>query len=194
MIWNDMRKAGYPYLAAALALLLLAAALFLSSGRGLGVSGRKAEVLNREMEFVGGLHNSLYYLDRAKWGWLEEKNKSEQDVPTMEDLAPYLGEWTNHIARFMALGITYRITSLDEPQSDVATLTRDLRFRRGIGRFYRAGTSYCIRTRWAHPRSHNQDLLAAVLFVLGMGNLLVFVMKRIGIRRRRAETLHQQSA
>ncbi len=194
MIWNDMRKAGYPYLAAALALLLLAAALFLSSGRGLGVSGRKAEVLDREMEFVGGLHNGLYYLDRAKWEWLEERNKSEQDVPTMEDLAPYLGEWTNHIARFMALGITYRIASLEEPQSDVATLTRDLRFRKGVCRFYAAGTSYGLHTRWTHPRSHKQDLLAAVSCVLGTGSLLVFAVRRVRIRRIRTETLHQQGA
>jgi hypothetical protein len=123
----------------------------------------------------------------------------------MEELAPYLGEWTNRIARLMTLGITYRITSLEEPQSDVATLTRDLRFRSGYCRLYSAGTRYCLHTGWAHPNSgvtsssraffiDNQGLLAAALGVLGLGNLLVFVVKRIVIRRTRAETPHEQGA
>jgi hypothetical protein len=190
LIQNDMRKPGYVNLTVALVLLLLAVILFLSSGRGSGG-------LNSEKVFIAALHNSLYYLDQAKWQWLEEKQKSEQDVPTMEELAPYLGDWTNHIKRFVALGISYKITSMEEHQSDVATLTRDLRFRSGICRFYRAGTSYCIRTHWSHPPSsattsfralyfQNQYLLAAGLFVFAMGNLLAFVVKRIGIWKRRA--------
>jgi hypothetical protein len=193
-----MRRAGSIYLKLGLALLLLAAITFLSPAFVTGILGS-------EKVFIAGLHNSLYYLDRAKSQWLEEKNKLEPDVPTMEELAPYLGEWTNHIARFITLGITYRITSMEEPQSDVATLTRDLRFRSGYCRLYRAGTRYCLHTGWAHPVSgitsssrafyiNNQELLAAALGVLGVGNLLVFVFKRIGIRRRRAEIPHQQGA
>ena len=66
------------------------------------------------MGLVGGLHNSLYHLDQAKWKWMEEKHKTDHDVPTMEDLAPYLGEWTNHIARFIALGVSYKISPISE--------------------------------------------------------------------------------
>jgi hypothetical protein len=121
-----------------------------------------------------------------------EKHKTEHDVPTMEDLGPYLGDWTNHITRFVTLGITYKITPISEmdPQSDIATLTSDLRFQRGFCRFYPAGTSYCIHTGWTFPQSsttnsfrafyiNNQYLLAAALCVLAVGNLLVFVIKRM---------------
>ena len=81
-----MRKTGYGYLAVAPALMLLAVFVFLPSGAGSGA-------LPREMAFTGGLHNTLYYLDQAKWKWAEEKHKSEGDIPTMEDLAPFLGDW-----------------------------------------------------------------------------------------------------
>lgn len=110
----------------------------------------------------------------------------------MEDLTPYLGDWTNHIKRFITLGIDYKITPVSEmePQSDVATLTRDLRFQRGFCRFYPAGTRYCIHTGWAGPEFgsaswfpafyfNNRELLAAALFMLAMGNLLVFVIRKI---------------
>jgi hypothetical protein len=138
---------------------------------------------------MAGLHNSLYYLDRAKEQWANEKHKSEVDTPSLPDLMPYLGHWKDTIARFTALGITYRITSMAETQSDVATLTRDLRFRSGICHFYPAGTSYGLLAGWTHPRSsttssfralliNNQYLLAAALCVLAMGNLLVFVVKK----------------
>ena len=180
-----MRKTGSGYLAVTLALLLLAVFVFLPSGAGPGA-------LPREMGFTGGLHNSLYYLDQAKWKWMEEKHKTEHDVPTMEDLAPYLGEWTNHIARFVALGVTYKITPISEiePQSDVATLTRDLRFQIGFCRYYRAGTSYCLHTGWAFPPydteswfvafyQNNRGLLVMALFALAIGNLLIFAIKKI---------------
>jgi hypothetical protein len=193
-----MRRAGSVYLKLGLALLLLAVIAFLSPAFVPGT-------LNSEKVFMARLHNSLYYLDQAKWEWLEKMNKSEQDIPTMEELTPYLGEWTNRIARLITLGITYRITSFEERQSDVATLTRDLRFRSGYCRLYRAGTRYCLHTGWAHPKSgvtssprsfytNNQGLLAAALGVLGMGSLLVFVVKRIGIRRTRAEIPHERGA
>src|SRR6202044_1783566 len=110
-----------------LAFFLLAVIVFLPSGAGPGA-------LPREMAFWGGLHNCLYYIDEAKMKWMDEKHKKEGDVPTMEDLAPYLGEWTNHISQFVAWGVTYKITPISEmkPQSDVATLTHDVRFQIGF--------------------------------------------------------------
>jgi hypothetical protein len=180
-----MRKSGSAYLVAALALLLLAVFIFLPAGAGPGA-------LEREMGFWGGLHNSLYYLDQAKWKWMEEKHKSEGDVPTMEDLAPYLGEWTNHIARFVSWGVTYKITPISEmeSQSDVATLTRDLRFQRGFCRYYRAGTTFSLHGGSKFPPydtkswfmafyQNNRGLLVIVLFALAVGNLLMFVIKKI---------------
>ncbi|MBI5387165.1 MAG: hypothetical protein HZA90_21055 [Verrucomicrobia bacterium] len=179
-----MRKAGYVSLALALSLLLLAGILFLvAQGPG---------ALDSEKVFMAELHNSLYNIDLAKFKWVEEKHKSEQAVPTMEDLAPYLGDWTNRIQRLITLGINYRITPISEmePQSDIATLTRDLRFRAGICVFYRAGTQYSLHNGWAHSESGNAswlrpfyivrpDFLAIVLFVLAMVSLLVFIIKRI---------------
>jgi hypothetical protein len=180
-----MRKSGYGYLAFALAFLLLAVFIFLPSGAGPGA-------LDREMGFWGGLHNSLYHLDEAKMKWMDEKHKAEGDVPTMEDLAPYLGEWTNHIARFVALGVTYKITPISEmePQSDVATLTHDLRFQRGFCRYYRAGTSYSLHGGHVTPPydtkswfmafyQNNRGLLVIVSFALAIGSLLAFVITKI---------------
>ena len=180
-----MRKAGFGYLVAGLALLFLAVFVFLPSGAGPGA-------LPREMGFWGGLHNSLYNLDLAKMKWLEEKHKTEGDLPTMEDLASYLGEWTNHIAQFIAWGVTYKITPISEmeSQSDVATLTRDVRFQIGFCRYYRAGTSYSLHGGYVFPPydtkswfvafyQNNRGLLVIVLFALAIGNLLVFVIKKI---------------
>jgi len=177
-----MRKACYVKLMVAIALLLLAVILFLSSRLGPGA-------LDSEKHFIAGLHNSLYYLDLAKRQWAEKYHKSEQEVPTMKDLTPYLGNWTNGIEGLVALGINYRITSMAEPQSDVATLTRDLRFRSGTP-LYRAGTSYCLQTRLVYPEPtitssfrafyiNNQALLAAALFMLAAGNLLLFVIEKM---------------
>ena len=192
-----MRRSGHGYLAVALALLLLAVFVFLPSGAGPGA-------LPREMDFWGGLHNSLYNLDLAKMKWIEEKHKTEGDLPTMEDLAPYLGEWTNHIARFTALGVTYKITPISEmePQSDVATLTRDLRFQIGFCRYYRAGTSYSLHGGSVFPPydtkswfvalyQNNRGLLVLVLFSLAVGNLLVFVIKKIQNLRKVSKVKHE---
>jgi hypothetical protein len=178
-----MRKPGWPHLVVALGLLSVATIIFLPSGAGPGA-------LDSEKAFDAEFHNSLYYLDRAKWRWAEEMHKSEQDVPTMKDLAPYLGDWTNRIGRLAALGIDYKLTPLFEmqPQSDVATLTRDLRFQRGFSRFYPAGTSLCLNTGWARPQSgstssflafyhDNRGLVSAVFFLLAIGNLLLFVLR-----------------
>jgi hypothetical protein len=125
-----MRRAGYLSLTVGLALLLLAVLLFSPSGAGPGA-------LDSEKVFMAELQSSLYHLDQAKQQWADEKHKSEQDIPTMEDLTPYLGDWKNRIGRLVKLGINYKFTPVleMEPQSDVATLTRGLRFQRGYGRF-----------------------------------------------------------
>jgi hypothetical protein len=180
-----MRKTSFAYLVVALALLLLAVFILLPSGAGPGA-------LDREMGFWGGLHNTLYHIDVAKLQWMDEKHKADGDVPTLEDLAPYLGEWTNDIARFVALGVTYKITPISEmePQSDVVTLTRDLRFQRGFCRYYRAGTRFSLQGGRFHPPydtkswlmaayQNNRGLLVIVLFALAIGSLLAFVIKKI---------------
>ena len=196
-----MRKSGSAYLVAGVILLLLAVIVFLPSGAGLGA-------LPREMGFWGGLQNSLWNLDLAKMKWMEEKHKTEGDLPTMEDLAPYLGEWTNHIAQFIAWGVTYKITPISEmePQSDVATLTRDVRFQIGFCRYYRAGTSYSLHGGYVSPRydtkswfvafyQNNRGLLVIVLFASAIGNLLMFVIKKIrNFRQVRKATHEHQNA
>ena len=180
-----MRKSGSAYLVAGVVLLLLAVIVFLPSGAGPGA-------LPREMGFWGGLHNSLWNLDLAKMKWMEEKHKTEGDLPKMEDLAPYLGEWTNHIAQFIAWGVTYKITSISEmeSQSDIATLTRDVRFQIGFCRYYRAGTSYSLHGGYVFPPydtksrfvalyQNDRGLLVLALLALAVGNMLVFVIKKI---------------
>jgi hypothetical protein len=180
-----MRKADYVSPITTLVLLSLGMILIQPPRLGPGV-------LDAESSFYPALHNSLYYLDIAKGKWAEEKHESEKSTPTMQDLAPYLGDWKATIERFTELGINYRITSMAEPQSDVATLTHDLRFRRGFCRFYPAGTSYCIHTGWAwiYPQLsttsrlraiyiNDQYLIAGTLCVLAMGNLLVFVIMKM---------------
>ena len=120
-----MRKGGHINLTLALALLLLSGILILV------VRGPVA--LDSEKTFMAELHSSLYHIDQAKWKWAEEKHKPEQAVPTMEDLTPYLGDWSNRIQQLRALGIDYKLTPFSEmqPQSDIATLTRAI--RRGDG-------------------------------------------------------------
>jgi hypothetical protein len=177
-----MRKPGYAIPTTAAILLLLALILFLAPG---------IEVFDSETTFMTGLHNSLYHLGRAKQQWVEEKHRSEGDVPTMTDLRPYLGKWANHIERLIARGVRYEITPISEMnfQSDIAIFNRDLRFRRGYCRFYPAGTRYCLQTGWVHPVSraasfrsfyiHNRERLVAALFLLGMGTLMVFAIRKL---------------
>ncbi len=195
-----MRKSSSAYLVVALALLLLAMFIFLPFGAGPGA-------LPREMGFWVPLQNSLNHLDEAKWKWMEEKQKTEGDTPTMEDLAPYLGDWTNSIKHFGALGVEYKITPISEmkPQSDVATLTRDLRFQRGFCRYYCAGTKFSLQGDRFYPPydtksrliafyQNNRGLLALVLFALAIGNLLVFVVKKIqNVRMTRVTHEHQNA-
>jgi hypothetical protein len=194
------RRSGSAYLIVALALLLLALFIFSPWGAGPGA-------LPREMGFWVPLQNSLNQLDQAKWKWMEEKHKMEGETPTMEDLAPYLGDWTNSIKHLGALGVEYEITPIAEmkPQSDVATLTRDLRFQRGFCRFYRAGTKFSIQGDRFSPPYHtrssfiafyqnNRGLLVLLLFTLAIGNLLVFVVKRIqNVKDARATHEHQSA-
>ena len=180
-----MRKSGSAYLMVGLFLLLLGVFIILPSGAGPGA-------LEREMEFWGGLHNSLHAIDIAKSKWAEEKNKADGDIPTMGDLAPYLGESTNHIARFVSLGVTYTLAPVSElqPQSDVATLTRNLRFQKGFCRYYRAGTRFSLGGDTFYPPldaeswlaaiyQNNRGLLAIGFFALALGNLLVFAIKKV---------------
>jgi len=193
-----MHKSSSAYLVAGVILLLLSVIIFLPSGAGPGA-------LPREMGFWGGLHNSLWNLDRAKSEWIMEKHKTEGDLPTMADLAPYLGEWTNHIAQFIAWGVTYKITPVSEmeSQSDVATLTRDVRFKIGFCRYYRAGTSYSLHGGYVFPQydtrswftafyENNRGLLVIVLFAAATGNLLVFVIRKIRHLMQMNRIAHEQ--
>jgi hypothetical protein len=187
-----MHKSDYRYLVIALVLILLAVNVYLPSGAGPGA-------LPREMGFWGGLHNSLYYIDEAKWKWMEEKHKNTGDTPTMQDLAPYLGEWTNHIAHFVELGVTYKISPISEmePQSDVATLTRSVRFQVGYCRYYNAGTSVSLHGGETHPTydmesrlvafyENNRGLLVISLLGFAIGNFLAFAIRafRLGAEAR----------
>lgn len=181
-------------------LIFLAVILCLSSGFG-------PKTLDSEKVFDAGLHNSLYYLDQAKHQWAEEKNKSELDTPTLADIMPYMGDWKDAFPKFKALGIEYTITSMAENQSDIATLTRELRFSNGICRFYPAGTSLCLHglPTWDFPRlsgvsrlrsRYFQDLflLEAAVCFLAVVNLLVLAINRIRSRGRRASTAYQHDA
>jgi hypothetical protein len=191
-----MRKSGFAYLIVAFALLLLALFIVLPSGAGPGA-------LERESGFWGGLQNSLYDIDVAKTKWSVETHKADGDVPKMEELVPYLGECTNRIARFVGLRVSYKITPVEEmkPQSDVATLTRDLRFQRGFCRYYLAGTRFSMQGERFYPPydtkswltacyQNNRGLLAIILFALAFGNLLHFAMKKVRQFRQVSRTTH----
>jgi hypothetical protein len=149
---NGRRKL-LTYMSFAVGIALVAGIIFLKAKR---VSWD----MESEKTFIGALHNSLWYLDLAKLEWAEANNKSEQHIPTLKDLQPYLGTNTGRIERFMALGITYKLTpNQDENrQSDVAMLTRDLRFRSGICRFYPAGMQYSLRHKWVSPQRKQEPV------------------------------------
>ena len=180
-----MRKIGYINFLVCLALLLFATIIFWSARTD-------PKALDREMGVMGPLHNSLYYLDQAKWKWAEEKHKSEHDTPTMDDLAPYLGKWTNTITRFEALGIKYTITPLSEmeAQSDIATFTREVYFHVGFCRYYPTGCTMSLHNGWSSPRLDaksklrafyfaDRELLAVAIFVLSTINLLVLAVVKL---------------
>ena len=149
--------------------------------------------LDSEKVFMARLHNSLYELDRAKYEWATEKNKPEDAIPTFDDLAPYLGKWKDTIEKLKTLGIEYKITSTETNQSDVATLTRGIRFRAAICPFYRAGTTLCIHTGWKSPPPSTSPLtlrirltwlradffLKAAFFILVLANALIFLVRKL---------------
>jgi hypothetical protein len=144
------------------------------------------------MAFDGRLHNSLGDLDRAKYQWATEKNKPEDAMPTLGDLAPYLGEAKKTIEQLQALGIEYKLTSTETNQSDVATLTRGIRFRTGFCTYYRAGTTVSLHTGWTSPPTSTSPItfrmrlillragffLKAALFVLVLANAIIFFVRK----------------
>lgn len=148
--------------------------------------------LGSEKVFDAGLHNSLYYLDQAKSQWAADKNKPETAVPTFEDLAPFLGDKKDGIEKFKTLGIDYKITSTETNQSDIATLTKGIRFRAAICAYYQAGTTLCIRSGWKSPplsvspttlriiliRLHADFFLKAALFLLVLANGIIFLVRK----------------
>jgi len=127
-----------------------AAILLLVLGR-LYVSG--PIVLDREGAFFLKLQNSLYYLDQAKSEWATVEHKADEDIPTMQELIPYLGEHQRSIDELASHGVVYTITPRDEDhaQSDYATLTQDIRFRSGFSRYYPAGKKFSLQGVNAHP-------------------------------------------
>lgn len=148
--------------------------------------------LDREMPFDARLRNSLGDLDRAKNQWAAEKNKSEDAVPTSDDLAPYLGETKNRIEQLKALGVEYKISSSETNQSDVAILTKGIRFRTGFCTYYRAGTTVCLQTGWKSPPPSTSPItlrirltwlradffLKAALFLLALANGIIFLVRK----------------
>ena len=166
--------------------------LFVILGGILLVDSGPEPWLDSEKVFDARLHNSLYYLDQAKNQWATEKNKSEDAVPTFEDLTPYLGEWKGTIEKLQALGVEYKITSTETNQSDVATLTRGIRFRAAICPYYRAGTTLCIHTGWKSPPPSTAPMtlrirltwlradffLQAALFLLVLANGIIFLVRK----------------
>ena len=166
-------------------LIILGGILFVESG--------PEPWLNSEKVFMARLHNSLWNLDRAKYQWATEKNKPEDAIPTFGDLAPYLGEWTNTIEKLESLGVEYKITSTETNQSDVATLTRGIRFRAAICPYYLAGTTLCLQTGWNSPPPGTSPItlrirliwlranffLEAAFLILVLANVIIFLVRKL---------------
>ena len=164
--------------------------------------------LDSEKRFMARLHSSLGSLDRAKHQWAEEKNKPEDAVPTFDDLAPYLGEAKANIEKLKGLGVEYKITSTEENQSDVATLTRGIRFRSAFCAYYRAGTTLCIHTGWKSPPPGTSPIslrirlillradffLTAALFILALANGIIFLVRKASKPSKPDETQDAPSA
>ena len=62
-------------------------------------------MVDREGAFYDPLYNSLIYLDRAKLDWAEKDHKAENDLPSMTELLPYMGDHKTLIDKFTALGV-----------------------------------------------------------------------------------------
>ena len=59
--------------------------------------------------------NNLRAIDAAKQEWAIEKNKTTNDIPTWDNILPYLGHyWTNH-APICPSGGKYTIGKVGEP-------------------------------------------------------------------------------
>jgi hypothetical protein len=145
-------------------------------------------VLDSETTFDARLHNSLLDLGHAKQQWADEKQKSDKDVPTLEELGPYLGVNRARIDELMALGVRYTITPIGKGQlTDIATMTQNVRFHGGISRFYPAGTKCSLFSGWSTPRgsicfrlveNYLDVLLILGLITLGVGNVLLLVLRK----------------
>jgi len=170
--------------------MLMAAVVILPVGAGF-------HALEREMPFTIGLQTTLHRVAGAKHKWAIERNKPEGAIPKMDDLTPYLREATNAIEYFVASGIEFKLAAFveDEPvPSDTAIFTRNVTFRRGFCRFYRAGISFSPRTGWTYPSStswqqnlvllplgfyhSNRGLVAGALFASGVAVFLMFAAKK----------------
>ena len=163
--------------------------------------------LDSEKVFMTRLHNSLYYIDRAKYDWATKTNKPENAVPTLDDLAPYLGEWRSNIEKLKEIGVEYKITSTETNQSDIATLTRGIRFRAAICPYYRVGTTLCLHTGWQSPPTGNSPvtlrirltwlhadfLLKAAFFLLVLADVIILLVRKSTNSSRSAETLDAPS-
>ena len=187
-----MRKFLHINFLVCLALLLFAAIIF-------SLARTDPKTLDREMGFWGALKNTLVEINQAKWKWADENHKPESSIPTMEDLSPYLENWTNTIRRLEAFGVNYKITpfSESENQSDVATLTREVYFHIGFCRYYPAGVTYSLHNGFSIPQSDaktewrafyfaNREILAVAIFALAVFNLFILaVIKLIKLFRRK---------
>ena len=145
-------------------------------------------VLDSESTFDARLHNSLVDLSHAKQQWADEKQKSEKDVPTIEELGPYLGVNEARIAELIALGVHYTITPIGKGElTDIATMTQNVRFHGGFSRFYPAGTKCGLSSGWSTPpgsicfrlvENYLDVLLILSLLALGVGNVLLLVIRK----------------
>jgi|SRR5665213_436753 len=161
------------------ALLCLAAAYFFLSG---------PFVLDSEKTFDARPHNSLVDLSHAKQQWADEKQKSEKDVPTIEELGSYLGVNRAQIDDLMALGVRYTLTPIGKGElTDIATMTQNVRFHGGISRFYPAGAKCGLSSGWSTPpgsicfrlvENFLDVLLILGLLALAVGNVLLVVIRK----------------
>lgn len=145
-------------------------------------------VLDSESTFDARLRNSLVDLSHAKQQWADEKQKSAKDVPTIEELGPYLGVNKARIAELMALGVRYTITPIGKGElTDIATMTQNVCFHGGFSRFYPAGTKCGLFSGWSTPPGsicfrlveNNLDVLLILgVMALAAGNVLLLVIRK----------------
>ena len=117
-----------------------------------------------ESDFYMGIDRSLYHLDEAKARWREKYDKKDEDIPTVEELLPFSPGLAEAIQHFRSLGIVYQTTSSETNQSDVATLTRDLRFVGAFCHYYPAGKGFRIQGPVKAPTYGLGTRLKAIYF------------------------------